>query len=77
MGKQDADLGAQRIHARSREAENQAIAVWIHACCANPELRAVKTRQTETPIGLAKPIKLIHLQKLPRPLDDRLESRNW
>ncbi|MGB0598269.1 MAG: hypothetical protein ACPGLY_16405 [Rubripirellula sp.] len=69
MGEQDADLGAQRIHAKARQAEYQAFAAWIHACCADPELRALKTRQTETPIGPAKPIAVIRHSRKDRVID--------
>jgi hypothetical protein len=41
MGEKDADAGARRIHETTRQAEYEAFAAWIEACCADPALRAL------------------------------------
>ncbi|MCA9195548.1 MAG: hypothetical protein KDB03_27440 [Planctomycetales bacterium] len=43
MGENDEDRGAQMLHAKTRQAEYEAFATWITACCRNDEL---VTRQT-------------------------------
>ncbi len=39
MGEGDLDRGAKLIHAKTRQAELEAFAAWIKACCADPKLR--------------------------------------
>lgn len=39
MGEKDLDRGAKLIHAKTRQAEYDAFAAWIRACCRDPRLR--------------------------------------
>jgi hypothetical protein len=39
MGEKDRDKGAQLIHEKTRQAEYEAFASWIAACCNDPKLR--------------------------------------
>ncbi|MGE3820197.1 MAG: hypothetical protein AB7I30_12325 [Isosphaeraceae bacterium] len=41
MGEKDLDKGARLIHQKTREAEYEAFAAWIHACCDDPKMRAL------------------------------------
>ncbi len=40
MGEKDADKGARLIHEKTRQAEYDAFAAWIEACCADASLRS-------------------------------------
>ena len=39
MGQKDLDKGARLIHEKTRQAEYEAFAAWIEACCADPAIR--------------------------------------
>ncbi len=48
------DAGENLIHADMRQAEYEAFAAWIKACCADPKLRALPAPKT---VALAKPVR--------------------
>ena len=52
MGNRDQDQQAKRIHAKTRQAELDAFAAWVHACCSDKALIA-RPRLSES--QLAKP----------------------
>ena len=39
MGEKDLDQGARLIHEKTRQAEYEAFAKWIEACCNDPKVR--------------------------------------
>lgn len=39
MGQKDLDEGARLIHEKTRQAEYEAFAAWLKACCADPAIR--------------------------------------
>ena len=41
MGEKDLDRGAKLIHAKTRQAEYEAFAAWVKACCSDQKLRAL------------------------------------
>ena len=43
MGDKDLDKGAKLIHEKTRQAEYEAFASWIEACCNDPKLRNAPT----------------------------------
>ena len=52
MGEEDLDRGARLIHKRTRQAEYEAFAAWIDACCNDRKIRHVKL---DPKTKLAKP----------------------
>lgn len=69
MGDQDLDRGARLIHKRTRDAEYEAFAAWIKACCQDPELRSLPSVPKEDLAGPAKPDAVIRHGRKDRLLD--------
>ncbi len=68
-GDSDPDSLAQRIHAKTREAEYEAFAVWIEACCANPDLLDEAVSESSSSAGPVAPSKVIRHARKDRVLD--------
>ena len=58
MGTKDPDPKATRIHARQRNAEYEAFAAWIEACCSDPELRELQVAKVAL-AGPKKPLEVV------------------
>ncbi len=73
MGESDPDSLAQRIHAKSREAEYKAFAAWIEACCKDPELRRGSNESSLT-VGPNKDLDVIRHTRKDRLLDSFIRN---
>ena len=63
MGEKDADRGARMIHQKTRQAELEAFAVWIKACCQDSRLRQLQLENLGA-VGPDKPIEVVrHARK--------------
>ncbi len=51
MGEQDADRGAQLIHAKTRQAEYDAFRAWLIACCSDERLRRLEVAAKTSAAG--------------------------
>ncbi len=69
MGERDLDKGAQLIHARTRNAEYEAFAAWIKACCSNPAMCALPASQVDRLARPDKPDAVIRHARKDRLLD--------
>lgn len=76
MGERDLDKGAQLIHARTRNAEYEAFAAWIKACCHDPALRSLPSAPAEDLARPAKPDAVIRHARKDRLLDS-FERNVW
>lgn len=69
MGDADSDAMAKRIHAKTRQAEYEAFASWIEACCQDQELLSSKTEPAVKQAGPAKANEVIRHTRKDRVLD--------
>ena len=69
MGEQDLDGGAKLIHTRARQAEHEAFAAWIKACCDDPKLRELPPLGENERAGPARPDPVIRHNRKDRLLD--------
>lgn len=69
MGEQDLDRGAKLIHAKTRQAEYEAFAGWIKACCSDPKLRDLPSLSASELAGPSKPDEVIRHNRKDRLLD--------
>ncbi len=76
-GEEDADGMSRRIHEKLRNAEYEAFATWIEACCQDQELRSRKSVAIETnEIGPTEPIEVVRHARKSRILDS-FERNVW
>ncbi len=68
MGERDPDPTAIKIHAKLRQAEHEAFAAWIEACCRDKELMSV-TEPAQSLIGPALPLEIVRHNRKDRLLD--------
>lgn len=69
MGERDLDKGARLIHARTRDAEYEAFAAWIRACCKDVDLRSLPAVPESELAGPDKPDAVIRHARKDRLLD--------
>ncbi|MGB7346701.1 MAG: hypothetical protein WBD20_20940 [Pirellulaceae bacterium] len=69
MGEKDNDKDAVRLHEATRQAEYEAFAAWIGACCADPKLRAMKLESETKPARPVKPDEVIRHARKSRLVD--------
>ncbi|KAA5537950.1 hypothetical protein FYK55_28110 [Roseiconus nitratireducens] len=69
MGEQDLDKGARLIHAKARNAEYEAFAAWIKACCRDPELQSLVAGPADAVVGPDRPLPVIRHARKDRLLD--------
>ncbi|RMF37030.1 MAG: hypothetical protein D6753_18320 [Planctomycetota bacterium] len=69
MGEQDSDALARRIHAKTRQAEYEAFAAWIRACCADPNLRSAPALEAANRAGPRVDMTVIRHNRKDRILD--------
>ncbi len=69
MGEQDSDALAVRLHAKTRQAEYEAFAAWITACCEDAELVNAPATQATAQAGPAAPLAVIRHNRKDRLLD--------
>ena len=64
MGKRDLDEGARLIHRKTRQAEYEAFAAWIEACCQDPTLVNASVTDDHQQVGPRKPLEVVrHARK--------------
>lgn len=76
MGELDSDKLAERIHAKTRQQEYEALTAWISACCADQELVALKREDEGSRSGPEKPNSVIRHTRKDRILDS-FERNIW
>jgi len=69
MGEKDLDEGAKLIHAKMRQAEYEAFAAWIRACCNDPQLRALPMLSAAERAGPERPDEVIRHARRSRVVD--------
>ncbi len=69
MGESDPDSLAVRIHEKNREAELEAFAAWIDACCRDDDLVAAKDVDDSSRIGPKQSLEVIRHTRKDRVLD--------
>ncbi len=69
MGEKDADKRARLIHAKTRQAEYEAFAAWIAACCEDSELRDRPAAADFVPARPDKPDPVIRHARKSRVVD--------
>jgi hypothetical protein len=72
----DAREGAALIHARTRQAEYEAFAAWIEACCADPGLRKAAKLDDKERARPALPVEVIRHGRTDRLLES-FERNVW
>src|SRR5262245_48639756 len=68
-GEQDLDRGAKLIHAKTRQAEFEAFAAWIKACCNDPKVRDLPPLDAADLAKPARPEAVIEHNRKDRLLD--------
>lgn len=64
MGERDQDEGARLIHRKARQAEYEAFAAWIDACCQDPTLVNQAVSGDRRQVGPQKPLEVVrHARK--------------
>lgn len=69
MGEKDLDNGARLIHAKMRQAEYQAFAAWLKACCNDPKLRSLPPLTAAQRARPARPNEVIRHARKSRVVD--------
>jgi hypothetical protein len=69
MGDKDLDKGARLIHEKIRQAEYEAFAAWIKACCNDPKLRDAPGLSSVERAGPEKPVAVIRHTRKSRVVD--------
>ena len=69
MGEKDRDKGARLIHAKMRQAEYQAFAAWLKACCNDPKLRSLPPLTAAQRARPARPNEVIRHARKSRVVD--------
>ncbi len=69
MGEKDLDKGARLIHEKTRNAEYEAFATWIKACCHDPHIRDLPELETTERAGPQKPDAVIRHARKSRVVD--------
>ena len=74
MGDKDADLGAKRIHEKTRRAEFEAFSTWIKACCADKKLLVMSTPKGLGSVGPEKPLEVVRHSRKSRVVESFTRS---
>lgn len=69
MGEKDLDKGARMIHQKTRQAEYEAFAKWIAACCNDPQLRDLPPLSKDERARPAQPDEVIRHARKSRLVD--------
>ncbi|MDZ4852595.1 MAG: hypothetical protein SGI77_25175 [Pirellulaceae bacterium] len=69
MGDKDPDKGAMLIHEKTRQAEYEAFAAWIAACCNDPKLRDLKKLPDQELARPSQPDEVIRHTRMNRVVD--------
>lgn len=70
------NAGADLLYAPTRQAEYEAFAVWIKACCADPNLRSAQPLPAEERTGPDRPVEVIRHGRKDRLLES-FERNVW
>lgn len=69
MGEKDFDKGARLIHERTRQAEYEAFAAWIAACCGDARLRGLPSLEAGERAGPERPLAVVRHARKSRVVD--------